>query len=63
MKLREDPDEFFAQQEVFTGEMITRIANHLEAAGIKGSQPKELTGNIAFDVACMLDGTAGLEFD
>ena len=47
MKLRTDPDAFLVQQEVFTGEMIARIADHLEADGIKGNQLKELTGKIA----------------
>jgi len=63
MKLRTDPDTFLVQQEVFTGEMIARIADHLEAEGIKGNQLKELTGKIAFEVACMIDDTAGLEFE
>jgi hypothetical protein len=63
MKLRTDPDSFLAQQEVFTGEMIVCIADRLEEAGIKGEQLKELTGRIAFDIACMLDDTAGIEFD
>ena len=52
-----------ARQEVFTGEMIARIADHLEEAGMKGDQLKELTGNIAFEVASMVDDVAGLEFD
>jgi len=34
MKLRTDPNEYMKQQEVFTGEMIARIADHLDAAGI-----------------------------
>jgi len=63
MKLRTDPDFFLAQQDVFTGGMIARIADRLEGAGIKGQQLKELTGKIAFDIACMLDDTAGIEFD
>lgn len=63
MKLRTDPDFFLAQQEVFTGEMIARIADRLEEAGIEGQQLKELTGKIAFDIACMLDDTADIEFD
>jgi len=63
MKLRTDPEEYMKQQEVFTGEMIARIAEHLEAAGIKGDQLKELTGKIAFEVSCMIDDVAGIEFD
>jgi len=51
------------QQEVFTGEMIARIADHPDEAGIKGSQLKELTGKITFEIACMVDDVSGLEFD
>lgn len=51
------------QQEIFTGEMITRIADHLENAGIKGEQLKELTGKLAFEVACMIDDVSGIEFE
>ncbi|MES9990056.1 MAG: hypothetical protein ABW077_19325 [Candidatus Thiodiazotropha endolucinida] len=63
MKLRTDPDSFLAMQEVFTGEMIACIADRLEEVGIEGTQLKELTGKIAFDIACMVDDTAGLEFN
>ena len=55
MKLRTDLVEYMKRQEVFTGEMIARIADHLEAAGVKGEQLKELTGKIAFEVTCMID--------
>lgn len=51
------------QQEVFTGEMIARIADHIEEAGIEGDKLKELTGKIAFEIACMIDDVAGIEFE
>lgn len=63
MKLTYEPENYLKQQEVFTGEMIARIADHIEGEGIKGEQLKELTGKIAFEVACMIDDVAGLEFD
>jgi len=63
MKLLTDPEEYMKQQEVFTGEMIARIADHLEAAGIKGERLKELTGKIAFEVSCMIDDVSGIEFE
>ena len=63
MKLRTDPESYMEQQEIFTGEMVARIADHLEEAGIKGDQLKELTGKLAFDVACMIDDVSGIEFD
>lgn len=63
MKLRSDPDSYMEQQEIFTGEMVARIADHLEEAGIKGDQLKELTGKLAFEVACLIDDVSGIEFD
>lgn len=63
MKLRIDTQAFLEKQEVFTGEMVARIANHLENAGIEGEQLKNLTGKIAFEIACMVDDVAGLEFE
>ena len=63
MKIVSNPEEFLKQQEVFTGEMIARIAEHLEAAGIEGEKLKELTGNVAFEIACLIDDVSGIEFD
>ncbi|MCP3852500.1 MAG: hypothetical protein GY694_20060 [Gammaproteobacteria bacterium] len=63
MKVIFDPENYLKQQEVFTGEMVARIADHLENAGVEGEQLKELTGNIAFEVACMIDDVSGIEFD
>lgn len=45
------------------GEMIARIADHIEAAGIEGDQLKELTGKISFEIACMIDDVSGIEFE
>lgn len=63
MELKVDADNFMLQQEVFTGEMIARIAEHLERAGIKGDLLKELTGNISFEVASMIDSSSSISFD
>ncbi len=63
MKLTVDPDSFLKQQEIFTGEMIARIAEHLKEAGVEGDQLKELTGKVAFEIACMIDDVSGIEFD
>lgn len=63
MKLHTDPEAYLEQQEIFTGEMIARIADILEADGIKGEKLKELTGKLAFEVACMIDDVSGIEFD
>ncbi len=63
MKLRTNPESYLEQQEIFTGEMIARIADILEAAGMQGEQLKELTGKLAFEVACIIDDVSGIEFD
>ncbi len=63
MKFTFDPDNYLKQQEVFTGEMVARISEHLEASGIKDPLLKELTGNIAFEIASMLDNVNDIEFD
>ena len=63
MDLKIDSDDFCKKQEVFIGETIAVIADRLEEVGISGYQLKELTSKIAFDVACIIDDTAGLEFD
>jgi hypothetical protein len=63
MKLVLDSKSYIEKQEVFAGELVARISEHLEKAGIAEPLLKELTGNIAFEVACMVDDTAGLEFD
>ena len=63
MKLKLDSKFYGERQEVFTGEMVARIADHLEAAGIEGDKLKDLTGKIAFEVASMIDDVAGIEFD
>ena len=63
MKLRTTPTQYMEQQKVFTGEMIARIADHLEESGITGKFLKELTGKIAFEIACIIDDVSGIEFD
>lgn len=63
MKLKIEPSSYLEQQEIFTGEMIARIADHLEGAGIKGDALKELTGKVAFEIASMIDGVSHIEFE
>jgi hypothetical protein len=63
MKLSVDAGSFLEQQEILTGEMIARVADHLEAAGLKEDALKEATGKVAFEVACMIDGVSEVSFD
>lgn len=43
--------------------MIVRIADRLEAAGIKGEALKDLTGKVAFEIASMIDGVTEVSFE
>ena len=63
MKINIDSDSYLEQQEIFTGEMIARIADHLESAGITDNALKELTGKVAFEIATMIDGVSEIEFE
>jgi hypothetical protein len=62
MKLSTDSRSYLEQQEVFTGEMIARIADHLDEAGIQDEVLKDLTGKVAFEVASMIDGISEVSF-
>ncbi|MGF2686901.1 hypothetical protein ACQUWM_10405 [Marinobacter sp. DUT-3] len=63
MKISIDAGSFLEQQEILTGEMIARVADHLEAGGLKGDVLKETTGKVAFEIACMIDGVSEVSFD
>lgn len=63
MKFTVNAKSYIEKQEVFTGEMVARISEHLEDEGIAGKRLKDLTGKIAFEIACMIDDSSGLEFD
>jgi hypothetical protein len=61
MELKLDSDKFDQHQTIFIGEIIEQIKRHLIEAGLEGDRLKELTGDIAFSVACTIDDTAGIE--
>jgi len=63
MELKLDADKFDEHQAIFIGEIIEQIKGKLEDAGLTGEKLKEVTGNIAFGIACTIDDTAGIEFD
>lgn len=63
MELKLEADKFDEHQAIFIGEIIERIKSNLEEAGLKGESLKEITGNIAFSVATVIDNSAGIEFD
>lgn len=63
MDLKLEPDKFDEYQGVFIGEIIEQIKMKLDEAGLAGEKLKEVTGNIAFSIACTIDATAGIEFE
>ena len=63
MELKNEGGKYDEYQAIFIGEIIERIKSNLEEAGLSGEKLKDLTGNLAFGVACVIDDTAGIEFD
>ena len=63
MKLTADPQKFDAFQEVLVQELIEQIRFKLAQSGISGDKLQEITGEIAFSIASILDDTTGMETD
>lgn len=62
-KIKSNADEYDEQQAIFIGAIIEDVKSKLEEAGIKGSQLKELTGNISFGIATLIDNSTSIEFE
>lgn len=62
-KLKLDSDEYDDQQAFFIGAIIEDVKTKLEVAGIKGEALKDLTGNISFGIATLIDNSSSIEFD
>ena len=63
MQLEIDTEKFEQQQQILLRELIEQIRFKLAAAGYKGSDLKEVTGEIAFSVASTIDDMAKIEFE
>ena len=63
MDLKLDIDRFEEKQELFIKEIIHPIMTKLVEAGLEGQQMEELTANIGFSVASILDDTTRIESD
>ncbi len=61
--LKSNADEYDEQQVIFIGAIIEDVKSKLEEAGIKGEKLKELTGNISFGIATLIDNSASIEFE
>ncbi|MEW8632247.1 MAG: hypothetical protein AB2591_19795 [Candidatus Thiodiazotropha sp.] len=62
-KIKSHADEYDEQQVTFIGAIIEEVKSKLEEAGMKGEQLKEITGNISFGIATLIDNSASIEFD
>jgi hypothetical protein len=63
MDLTLDTEKFDEQQKVFVEEIIRSIAAKLIEAGLEGLTMENLTAEIAFSVASILDDTTHIESD
>lgn len=63
MQLEIDTDKYEQHQQILLRELIEQIRFKLAAAGYKGSDLKEVTGEIAFSVASTIDDMAKIKFE
>ena len=63
MNLQLNPARFEEQQTIFANELAKTIQIKLIEAGLESDQINELTGSLAFSIACMIDGIAAIESD
>ena len=61
--LKLDADDYDDQQAKFIGAIIEDVKAKLEETGLKGDQLKDLTGNISFGIATLIDNSASIEFE
>jgi hypothetical protein len=63
MELKLDIETFEAHQEAFIEEIIRSIAAKLVEGGLEGLKMENLTAEIAFSIASILDDTTHIESD
>jgi len=63
MDLKLEPEKFEEAQEAFITEIIQSIRVKLIEGGVEGRQMEELTANIAFSIASIIDDTTQIETD
>ena len=63
MNLKLETEEFEEYQELFIKEIIESIMTKLVEGGLEGEKLEELTANIAFSVASIIDDTTVIESD
>lgn len=63
MELKQDVTKFEENQLVLLEEIVRSISTKLLEAGIDGLKMEEITANIAFSVASIIDDTTHMESD
>ena len=63
MKLVEDADRYDTWQAHFIGEVITSMKSKLEKSSLSPKEARKLTGEIAFSIATLIDGSASVKVD
>ena len=65
MKFRavQKTDKYDEQQAIFIGAIIESIKAKLEESGLENEALKELTGDISFSIATLIDNASSIEFD
>ena len=62
-KIKSSADDYDDQQVIFIGAIIEEVKSKLEEAGLKGEKLREVTDNISFGIATLIDNSASIEFD
>lgn len=61
MHLKLEPEIFEKHQEIFVKEVVETIMVKLIEGGVKGEKLEELTANIAFSIASIIDDTTAIQ--
>ncbi|MGB0712695.1 MAG: hypothetical protein ACPGUC_03960 [Gammaproteobacteria bacterium] len=63
MELKLDTDQFEDLQTAFIEEIVRTISVKLQEGGMQGQAMEEMTANIAFSIASIIDDTSMIEVD
>lgn len=63
MKLKLEPEKFEEFQELFIEEITKSIMTKLVEAGLEGEKMEQITADIAFSIASIIDDTTSIEAD
>lgn len=63
MELKLEIEKFDEYQEIFIEEIVKTIMVKLVEAGLEGEKMEQVTANIAFSIASLIDDTSRIESD